>query len=227
MTVRTAMVLAAGRGERMRPLSDAIPKPLLAVGGKPLIVHLIEGLERAGIRQLVVNHSHLGSQIEDHLGDGSRYGVTIRYSHEPGGGLETGGGIFKAMPLIETDPFLVVNGDIWTDFPFERLPSRLEGLAHLVLVANPGHHPGGDFVLAGDRVRSVGGPRLTFAGIGVYARALFAGCQAGKFPLVPLLRTAMDRGLVTGEHYRGQWRDIGTPERLGELDRWLLDRTGR
>jgi MurNAc alpha-1-phosphate uridylyltransferase len=215
------MILAAGRGERMRPLSDAIPKPLLEAGGKPLIVHLIEGLARAGYRHIVVNHSHLGQQIEDYLGDGARYGVELCYSHEAGGGLETGGGILKALPLIGSDPFAVVNGDIWTDYPFDHLPVRLERLAHLVLVDNPPHHPGGDFALAGRAVSTEGVPRLTFSGIGVYARALFAGCAAGKFPLAPLLRTAMSEGRVSGEHYRGGWQDIGTPERLADLDRRL------
>lgn len=216
-----AMILAAGRGERMRPLSDSVPKPLLEAGGKPLIVHLIERLTRAGIRDLVINHSHLGEQVERYLGDGSRHGVRIAYSHEAGGGLETGGGIFKALPLINTDPFLVVNGDIWTDYPFERLPARIVGLAHLVLVDNPPQHPRGDFALRDGRVHAEGEPRLTFSGIGLYARALFAHCQPGKFPLAPMLRAAMAQGQVSGERYAGDWRDIGTPQRLEELDREL------
>jgi MurNAc alpha-1-phosphate uridylyltransferase len=217
----SVMILAAGRGERMRPLSDATPKPLLTAGGKPLIVHLIEGVARAGHRHLVINHSHLGKQIEDALGDGHRYGVRIAYSHEPGGGLETGGGIFKALPLIDSDPFLVVNGDVWTDYPFERLPRTLAGLAHLVLVDNPPHHSGGDFALADGKVCADGARRLTFSGIGVYARALFSSCRGDKFPLAPLLRAAMERGLVSGEHYTGRWFDVGTPARLAELDRML------
>ncbi len=216
-----AMILAAGRGERMRPLSDSVPKPLLEAGGKPLIVHLIERLARAGIRDLVINHSHLGEQVERYLGDGSRYGVRIAYSLEAGGGLETGGGIFKALPLINTDPFLVVNGDIWTDYPFERLPARPAGVAHLVLVDNPPQHPRGDFALCDGRVHAEGEPRLTFSGIGLYARALFTHCQPGKFPLAPLLRAAMAQGQVSGERYAGDWRDIGTPQRLEELDREL------
>lgn len=215
------MILAAGRGERMRPLSDTVPKPLLEVGGKPLILYLIDRLARQGFRDLVINHSHLGEKISAYLGDGSRYGVRILYSHEAGGGLETGGGIFKALAQIDTDPFVVVNGDIWTDFPFARLPSRLEGLAHLVLVDNPPQHSQGDFSLHAGRVRAAGERRLTFSGIGVYARALFAECHPGKFPLAPLLRAAMTRGLVSGEHYRGQWQDVGTPQRLAELDREL------
>lgn len=215
------MILAAGRGERMRPLSDTVPKPLLAAGGKPLIVHLIESLARSGLREIVVNHSHLGEQVVDYLGAGDRYGVRLTYSHEEGGGLETGGGIFKALPSIDTDPFVVVNGDIWTDYPFDRLPLRLDGLAHLVLVDNPPQHPQGDFFLQGGKVSVEGTPRLTFSGIGVYARALFAECRPGKFPLAPLLRAAIAQGSVSGEHYTGRWRDVGTPERLKELDQEL------
>jgi len=215
------MILAAGRGERMRPLSDTVPKPLLEAGGKPLIVHLIEGLARYGLRDLVINHSHLGEKISAYLGDGGRYGVRVAYSHEEGAGLETGGGIFKALSLIDTDPFMVINGDIWTDYPFDRLPVRLDGLAHLVLVDNPPQHPQGDFALREGKVFAEGAPRLTFSGIGVYARALFAECRPGKFPLAPLLRAAMARGLVSGEHYTGRWRDVGTPQRLAALDREL------
>ena len=217
----TVMILAAGRGERMRPLSDTIPKPLLEAGSKPLLVHLIEGLARRGFRDLVINHSHLGEKISAYVGDGHRYGVRVAYSHEEGGGLETGGGIFKALPLIDTDPFVVINGDIWTDYPFDRLPTRLEGLAHLVLVDNPPQHPLGDFALRDGKVITEGTPRLTFSGIGVYARALFAECSPGKFPLAPLLRQAMTGGQVSGEHYAGRWRDVGTTERLVDLEREL------
>lgn len=215
------MILAAGRGERMRPLSDTVPKPLLVAGGKPLIVHLIEQVVRAGMQEIVINHSHLGKQIEKYLADGGRYGARIAYSHEEGGGLETGGGIFKALSLINTDPFVVINGDIWTDFPFDHLPARLTGLAHLVLVDNPAQHPQGDFCLHDGQVLSEGTPRLTFSGVGVYARALFAESRPGKFPLAPLLRAAMARGQVSGEHYAGRWRDVGTPQRLSELDQEL------
>ncbi|GAB4507366.1 MAG: nucleotidyltransferase family protein [Sulfuricaulis sp.] len=215
------MILAAGRGERMRPLSDTVPKPLLEAGGKPLIVHLIERLVNAGLPDIVINHSHLGEQIEKYLADGGHYGARIAYSHEEGGGLETGGGIFKALSLIDTDPFVVINGDIWTDYPFGRLPTRLTGLAHLVLVDNPLQHPQGDFSLHAGRILEEGAPRLTFSGIGVYARALFAECRPGKFPLAPLLRAAMARGQVSGEHYTGRWRDVGTPQRLEELDQEL------
>jgi len=219
------MILAAGRGDRMRPLTDRVPKPLLPVAGKPLLARLIERLARAGLRDLVINHAHLGEQIVRYFGDGAGYGVRIAYSAEAPGGLETGGGIFQALPLIGGDPFVVVNGDIWTDYPFERLPRSLDGLAHLVLVDNPAHHPEGDFVLDGGRLRSEGEPRLTFSGIGVYARALFVDSQPGKFPLAPLLRDAMARGAVSGEHYRGQWWDIGTSERLTELES-LISETG-
>jgi MurNAc alpha-1-phosphate uridylyltransferase len=216
-----AMILAAGRGERMRPLSDTVPKPLLEAGGKPLIVHLIERLAHAGLRDIVINYSHLGEKISAYLGNGSHQGVHLTYSHEAGSGLETGGGILKALTLIDTDPFVVVNGDIWTDFSFARLPSRLKGSAHLVLVNNPPHHPQGDFSLQDGTVLSEGEPRLTFSGIGVYARALFANCEPGKFPLAPLLRAAMARRQVSGELYTGRWRDIGTPERLKALDQEL------
>jgi MurNAc alpha-1-phosphate uridylyltransferase len=218
-----AMILAAGRGERMRPLTDHTPKPLLPLAGRPIIVHLIERLHAAGFCELVVNLAHLGDRLAEALGDGTRYGVRIRYSREGEVGLETGGGIFRALPLLTTDPFVVVNGDIWTDYPFERLPATLEGLAHLVLVDNPAHHPQGDFCLDGRRVREEGGVRLTFSGIGVYAHALFAGCRPGKFPLAPLLRAAMREGRVSGEHYRGRWYDLGTPQRLAALERRLRE----
>ena len=220
-----AMILAAGRGERMRPLTDHTPKPLLKAGGKTLIEHCIESLAAAGFRDLVINHAHLGAQIEATLGTGERYGVRINWSREPDGALETGGGIYQALPWLDGDGFLVVNADIWTDYPFTRLTAPISNsstcLAHLVLVDNPLQHPQGDFVLRGTRVFAEGVPRLTFSGIGVYRRELFRGCHAGRFPLAPLLRHAMERGLVSGEHYTGEWRDIGTPERLAELDRML------
>jgi MurNAc alpha-1-phosphate uridylyltransferase len=215
-----AMILAAGRGERMRPLTDRTPKPLLRAGGKALIEHLIEALAAAGFRELVINCAHLGDQIEQYLGNGDRHGVQIAWSCEPEHALETGGGIFQALPLLG-EQFLVVNGDIWTDYPFARLQRVPAGLAHLVLVDNPPQHPQGDFALDHDRVRADNGARLTFSGIGVYRRELFLGCVPGRFPLAPLLRAAMPRGEVSGEHYTGQWRDIGTPERLDELDRLL------
>jgi MurNAc alpha-1-phosphate uridylyltransferase len=217
-----ALVLAAGRGERMRPLTDSVPKPLLLAGGKALIEYSIAALARAGITELVINHAHLGAQIEQKLGDGSRYGVRIAYSPEPDGALDTGGGIFQALPLLGDAPFLVVNGDVWTDFPFETLSLPRDSLAHLILVDNPPHHPDGDFCLEQGRVHPGGrGPRLTFSGIGVYSPRLFAGCAHGIFPLIPLLRSAMERGEVSGERYAGLWFDIGTPERLAALNQRL------
>jgi MurNAc alpha-1-phosphate uridylyltransferase len=220
-----AMILAAGRGERMRPFTDTTPKPMLPVAGKPLIAHLVDALARAGIGEIVVNHSHLGDQIERYFGDGRSFGVRIVYSLEPRA-LETGGGILQALTLLGTNPFVVINGDIWTDFPFERLPRDPAGLAHLVLVDNPPHHRGGDFSLEQERVRATGKLKFTFSGIGVYRPELFDGHQPGKFPLTPLLHAAMSRGAVSGEHYQGRWFDIGTPARLETLDR-LLRATGR
>jgi MurNAc alpha-1-phosphate uridylyltransferase len=220
-----AMILAAGRGERMRPLTDHTPKPLLKAGGRTLIEHRIASLAAAGFRDLVINHAHLGAQLEAYLGNGERYGVRIAWSREPDEALETGGGIFQALPWLDGDCFLVVNADIWTDYPFARLARQINGLAHVVLVDNPPQHPQGDFVLRGSRVLAEGTPRLTFSGIGVYHRDLFIGCQAGRFPLAPLLRAAMEDDRVSGEHYTGEWRDIGTPERLADLDRVLSARS--
>lgn len=216
-----AMILAAGRGDRMRPLTDHTPKPLLQAGGQTLIEHTMRALAAGGFRELVINHAHLGHQLEEHLGNGHRLGVRIEWSPEPDGALETGGGIFQALPRLGREPFLVVNGDIWTDFPFARLPRTIDGLAYLVLVDNPPQHPEGDFALVNGRVLADGPSRLTFSGIGIYHPDLFRGCQPGKFPLAPLLRAAMSRQAVSGEHYTGCWRDIGTPERLAELDREL------
>lgn len=213
-----AMILAAGRGVRMRPLTDRVPKPLLTVGGEPVIVHLIDRLAKAGLNDIVINHSHLGQQIVDRLGDGQALGVQIRYSPELPTALETGGGIYNALPLLGKQPFLVVNGDIWTDFPFERLSTQPAGLVHLVLVSNPAHRNEGDFALSEGRVSDGGDSKLTFSGIGVYAPALFDGCQPGAFPLAPLLRAAAARGLVTGEHYSGEWVDVGTEERRQVLN---------
>ena len=216
------MILAAGRGERMRPLTDHTPKPLLPVGGKPLIQYHIERLAAAGVREIVINHAHLGEQIEQTLGDGSQLGVRLRYSVEgQGQALETGGGIFKALPLLGPGPFLVVNGDVWTDYPFPDLALDPGDLAHLVLVENPPQHQKGDFALDGDRVHQDGEPRYTFSGIGVYRQELFAGCTPGAFSIVPLLRRAMAENRVGGHLYRGHWFDIGTPERLQALNRWL------
>lgn len=216
-----AMILAAGRGERMRPLTDTIPKPLLRAGGRMLIEYHLENLVHAGVTDIVINHAHLGGRIETALGDGSRYGAHIRYSPEPPGALETGGGIHQALPLLGDAPFIVVNGDIWSDLDYRTLLRDPDGLAHLVLVDNPEHHSAGDFHLDDDRVDYTGVPRLTFSGIGVYRAALFAGCAPGRFPLAPLLRAAMDAGDVRGQHYSGRWWDIGTPQRLAMLDELL------
>lgn len=218
-----AMLLAAGRGERMRPLTDTIPKPLLRIGGQTMIERHVLALARAGITELVINHAHLGEQLVAALGDGHAYGVGITWSAEPAGALETGGGIFKALPLLGDAPFLVVNADIWTDFPFAELPAEIDGLAHLVMVDNPEHHSGGDFSLSAGRLSQRGPAMLTFSGIGVYRPALFAGCSPGAFPLGPLLRKAMDAEQVSGEHYRGSWFDIGTPERLEAVNRVVIN----
>ena len=204
----------------MRPLTDHRPKPLLQAAGKPLIVYHIEGLAAAGFRDLVINHAHLGDQIEAALGDGHRWGVCIRYSRE-GTALETGGGIFKALPLLGETPFLVVNADVWTDFSFHFHSLTPGQLAHLVLVDNPAHNRTGDFRLHQGRVHNGGAPRLTFSGIGIYHPRLFADCRPGAFPLAPLLRVACDRGAVSGEYFSGRWMDIGTPQRLQVLDQML------
>jgi len=213
-----AMILAAGRGERLRPLTDHTPKPLLRVGGKALIGYHIEALRAAGFRELVINLGHLGGQIRTTLGDGHQFGVTIAYSQEPEGALETGGGIFHALPLLGGDPFVVVNGDIWTDYRFARLAVEPRGWGHLVLVDNPAHHPNGDFALRGGQVRDTGKHRLTFSGISILRPELWAGRSPGRFPLAPLLRQAVVEGRISGEHYRGVWQDIGTLERLRRLD---------
>jgi len=215
-----AMILAAGRGERMRPLTDHCPKPLLKAGGQSLIEHHLRHLASAGFREIVVNYAWLGEQFPHQLGDGSRYGVRIQYSDEGETALETAGGIINALALLQGDSFVVVNGDIWCDYDFRKLPARLHQLAHLVLVDNPDHHPRGDFALTADG-RVIDRPELTFSGIGMYARRLFDGYESGIRPLAPLLRSAMQAGQVSGEHYRGQWRDVGTPQRLQELDRFL------
>lgn len=228
-----ALILAAGLGERMRPLTDTTPKPLLTAGGRPLIAWHLDRLAALGVREVVINTSWLAEAFPRALGDGARWGLQIAYAHEGDVPLETGGGMLHALPLLGDGdaPFLVVNGDIWTDYDFARLPHAPAGDAHLVLVDNPAHHPGGDFMLDGDgRVAAQGAQRLTFAGIGVYRPRLFAhwrriigdrdGAQAQppRFPLAPLLRAAMARDAVSGEHHAGAWTDVGTPERLAELD---------
>jgi len=219
------MILAAGRGERMRPLTDRTPKPLLPVAGKPLIVWHLERLARAGFREVVINHAHLGDQIEALLGDGAAWNVHLRYSAEPPGALETAGGIAHALPWLGDGPFLVVNGDIFCDWDVGRARAALgaDALAHLVLVDNPPHHPAGDFPLAGEKVGAGGTapdvPRLTFAGIGIYRPEFFAGIAPGApAKLAPLLRAAIGAGRVTGERHRGRWIDVGTPARLAALD---------
>ena len=216
-----AMILAAGRGERMRPLTDHTPKPLLPVAGKPLIVWHIERLARAGFRELVINHAHLGEQIEALLGSGDAWGLRIAYSPEPPGALETAGGIANALPLLGDTPFLVVNGDIYCDWDFSRAADLLtaDRLAHLVLIDNPPHHPAGDFTLDNGTVGRGEQNRLTFSGIGVYRPALFAGIARGTpAKLAPLLRNAIDAGKIGGERHAGRWVDVGTPERLAALD---------
>jgi MurNAc alpha-1-phosphate uridylyltransferase len=221
-----AMILAAGRGERMRPLTDHTPKPLLHAGGKPLIVWHIERLVRAGITDLVINHAHLGLQIEQVLGDGSRFGATIRYSNE-GTALETAGGIAFALGLLGKEPFAVVNGDVYCNFDFSRLPHCAATLAtgtdmaHLVLVDNPEHNLKGDFGLNDTRITDTA-PKFTFSGIGLYKPQLFQHIPRGaKAPLAPLLREQIAAGKVSGERHRGLWLDVGTPQRLQELDRQL------
>ena len=218
------MILAAGRGERMRPLTDRTPKPLLAVRGRPLIEWVITALARAGVTELVINHAHLGDQLTAALGKGERLGVSIRYSPEREA-LETAGGIANALPLLGEAPFLAVNADLFCDYDFTRLAERPlgEDLAHLVLVANPQHHPQGDFSLdeAGGRVLERGPPAsmLTFSGIGLYSPRLFSGIPPGhKAPWAPLLRKAMSANRVGGERHRGEWNDVGTPERLALLN---------
>jgi len=218
-----AMLLAAGRGERMRPLTDHTPKPLLQVAGKALIVWHIENLVQAGIRDIIINHAHLGEQIEQAMGDGSRFGARIRYSAE-GKALETAGGIAYALPLLGDEPFAVINSDIFCDYDFTDLQQRAAALkasgdnAHLVLVNNPPQHPGGDFGLHEGRVTETA-PKLTFSGIALYKPELFKNIPCGsKVPLAPLLRAQIALGKVSGEHHHGLWVDVGTPQRLAELD---------
>jgi MurNAc alpha-1-phosphate uridylyltransferase len=213
-----ALIFAAGRGERMRPLTDTTAKPLLRAGGKALIEYHLENLAAAGVCDVVINTSHLAEQFPAALGDGSRWGLRIAYSYEGPEPLETGGGMLRAMPSLGTAPFIGVNGDIFTDFNFSTLPQNPPGLAHLVLVSNPPQHALGDFVLRDGLVHDEASPRLTFAGIGVYRPQLLAGHAPGKFSTVPILRAAMRAGRVSGEHFRGVWNDIGTPQRLAELD---------
>lgn len=226
-----ALILAAGRGERMRPLTDTTPKPMLRVGGKALLEWHIENLRHAGITDIVINHAHLGEVIESGLGDGSRYGVRLRYSRE-GEALETAGGIAFALPLLEDDVFAVVNGDVYTEYDMSNFVARAQAfeqhndcLAHLVLVDNPAHHPEGDFALDANRVERTGSAMLTYSGLGLYRRAMFDGIVRGsKAKLAPLLYAAIERGALCGEYYDGIWDDVGTPTRLANVDRAVSER---
>ncbi|MBL8421305.1 MAG: nucleotidyltransferase family protein [Dechloromonas sp.] len=228
-----AFILAAGRGERMRPLTDHTPKPLLPVGGKPLIAWHLERLAAAGFTEVVINYAHLGEKIEGALGDGSQWGLRIRYSPEPPGALETAGGIANALPLLGNDAFLVVNGDVYCDIDFGRFSGLTLGpavdsmvaagnqpVAHLVMVANPAHHADGDFNIDGQRITFARcGETLTYAGIAVFSPSFFADVPRGSvMKLYPLLAAAIAAGTLTGEHHSGRWVDVGTPQRLAELD---------
>ena len=220
------MILAAGRGERMRPLTDHAPKSMLPVDGKPLLFRHLEKLADAGFRSVVINHAHLGEQIESAVGDGSRWNLAICFSPEALA-LETAGGIRKALPLLREEAFAVINADIYSDYDYARLARAIRQmqvatLAHLVLVNNPPHHRRGDFCLEGNLVRTGDKGLLTFSGVGTYRAALFDPVAPGaKHPLAPLLREQMALGKVTGEHFRGEWDDVGTPQRLADLDAWL------
>ena len=216
-----AMILAAGRGERMRPLTDHMPKPLLQVAGKSLIAYHLSALAGAGVEQVVINHAWLGRQIEAAVGDGSEFGLQVRYSAEPEGGLETAGGIVQALPLLGDDPFWVINGDVWCDYPLQQLPYRPSGQAHLVMVDNPLHHPQGDFALIDGLLSLDGRSRLTYSGIAVFDPEFFSGCLPERSALAPLLRQRIESQLVSGEYYSGTWCDVGTPQRLDELNRTL------
>ena len=212
--------MAAGRGERLRPLTDTVPKPLVPVAGKPLIVYHLQALVKAGIRDVAINLSWLGERIKESLGDGHEYGVRIHYSEEGPVPLETGGGIFKALPLLGPAPFLVVNADVWTDIDFGSLALEDSADAHLVLVPNPAHNPRGDFALEEDRVveREAGRECYTYSGVGIYRPEFFDGCLPGRFPLLPLLKRAIAARRLRGQLHRGDWSDIGSIERLAELD---------
>lgn len=214
-----AMLLAAGRGERMRPLTDSCPKPLLQVAGKPLIAWHLERLASAGFHEVVINLSWLGDMIASELGDGSQYDLAIRYSREPWPALETGGGIVQALPLLGDGPFLLVNGDVFTDIDFTTLQIAPDDLAQLVLVPNPAHHSKGDFWLdAQGRIGKAGGQRLTYSGVALLRPEFFAGATPGRFPLLPWLLRALEAGRLAGQRHDGVWLDIGTPERLAQLD---------
>lgn len=222
--MKKAMILAAGLGERMRPLTNHTPKPLLEVAGKPLIVYHLEKLAKAGFEEVIINIAHLGSMIPEALGDGARWGIKITYSDEQEeGALESAGGIVKALPLLGDAPFLVVNGDVWCDYAFDADFDLKGDLAHLILVDNPDHNAKGDFALKGGRVLNDGDVKYTFSGIGYYSPELFAGIAYGASPLAPLLRKAIELKRVSGERYTGEWRDIGTPQRLDEVNKLLYN----
>jgi len=217
-----AMILAAGRGERMRPLTDTCPKPLLSVAGTPLIVWHLQKLARMGVQEVVINTAWLGQHLVEAIGTGAAWGVKVHWSHEPAGGLETAGGIIQALPLLGEEPFIVVNGDIWTDYEFALLPRTLgNALGHLVLVANPAHHPEGDFNLTRDGYIHTEGIKHTFSGVSVLHPALFSGLTHGRSPLRPVFERAISHGQLSGEFYAGKWTDVGTPERLALLEREL------
>lgn len=217
-----AFILAAGRGERMRPLTDKTPKPLLKIRGEPIIVHTIRRLCLAGVSELVINVSYLADQIEAELGNGSNWGAEIKYSRELVA-LETAGGVVQALPLLGDAPFILVNGDIWTDFDFTQLRNRQlkNSLGHLVMVENPAHNPGGDFFLGGEKLSLEEGERLTYSGIGLYSPKLFVELAPGKRPLAPILRQAISNSQLSAEIFTGSWEDIGTPERLEQLNQKL------
>lgn len=221
-----AMILAAGRGERMRPLTDSRPKPLLEVGGKPLIQYHLEALARAGIKHIVINLAWQGELIRGALGGGERYGVQISYSDEPEGALETGGGILAALPLLGPGPFLVISGDIWSEFPLDSCIGRLAhaDVAHFVLVPNPDFHAQGDFGIKSGRLLDRA-PRYTYGNIGVLRPDFFAGRQPGRFALAPLMFEWIRQGRVSGELYRGRWHNLGTPAQLADLDVQLRAQT--
>jgi MurNAc alpha-1-phosphate uridylyltransferase len=215
---RAAMILAAGRGERLRPLTDSVPKPMLRVRGQPLIERHVSGLARAGLTRIVINLAWLGGQIRDYLKNGERYGVSIVYSEETPRALETAGGIFRALPQLEPGPFAVVNGDVYTDFPFEVLELACNRDAHLVLVPNPAQHPRGDFGLERGAAVLNAQVRHTFSGIAVYRSAFFAGCRDGMFPLLPLIERCIAADRCSAQLYEGRWEDVGTVERLAALN---------
>ena len=216
-----AMILAAGRGERMLPLTDKMPKSMLEVNAKPLIQYHVENLVQAGIVDIVINHALFGEQIEACLNDGKALGASITYSVEGDQPLETAGGIVRALPLLGDKPFVTVNADIWTDFPFQDLLRKSDDLpndsAHLILVDNPEHNPEGDFALSDEKVINQGEPMLTYSGVSIFTPGFFKDCTSGSAPLAPILRLAVSQGRVTGSHYQGRWQDIGTPERLSDL----------